>query len=77
MTRESDYVPSAFPHQAGLIFHEYLRSHRLFAWEQDLLLLLDLVNDLNVNLQHIRDSIGWGQSEPLSQRDIRDSVALV
>lgn len=70
-------MPSASLHQVGLIFHEYRRKYRLFAWKQDLLLLLDLVNNLNVNLQHIRDSIGWGQSEPLSQRDIGDTVALV
>lgn len=72
-----DKMVHVFSFGSRLTRHEGPRKNDLFAGKQDLLLLLDLVDDFNVNLQHIRDSISRGQGEPLSQRDIGDTVALV
>lgn len=49
----------------------------LLALHKYLLLLLDLLNDTNVDLQNIGNSVSRGQSKPLRKRDISNTVTLV
>lgn len=42
-----------------------------------MLLLLDLLDHFDVDLQDVGNSINRSQSQPLSQGDISDAVALV
>lgn len=47
------------------------------AWQKDLLLLLDLLDDANVNLENIGNDISGSQCKPLGKRDISNTVTLV
>lgn len=45
--------------------------------QQDLLLLLQVLHDLDIDLEHVGHDVRRRQGEPLCQRDVRHAVALV
>jgi hypothetical protein len=47
------------------------------ALDKNLLFLLDLLNDTDVDLENVGNSISGSQSKPLSKRNISDTVTLV
>ena len=45
--------------------------------DQDLLLFLELVDKLNGDLENLGYNLGWCESKPLRQWDVRDAVRFV
>lgn len=52
-------------------------SATLAPLDQDLLLFCQILHNLNRNLQNSSDDICWRKCQPLGERNIRHSVALV
>lgn len=73
-THHLDFRKSINLHASAASGSSLIRS---FAFDENLLLLLQVRGNIDRNLQYTRDNISRCQCKPLCQRDIRDTVTLV